>query len=350
MRRALAIAALLAACGEAAAPGPADAPEPAPTGAARWTPVRRPSEGTLLEHPARVVADSTASGEVGAPFRARVVHVHVRPGALVAAGDPVLDVVMTEVLDAAATVVGLRGRIAAFRARAEELERLRNEQLVDAARVFEQRAALAELEAEQARAIAVLRSASVDPADAARVLRAGAITLRAPSEGVVRSLEARLGETREPGGVPFARIVGTSEARIEVRSSGALSTASTLSFEGTDGMVVPLAPEPVARVVDPDDGMHVTWFSPRDPVRLTDGLRGRVRLALQATDLFEVPISSVVIETDGTHVFVRRGEDVERVEVSVVASSGASAFVRAPLRDGDLVAADPAALTPAEAP
>src|SRR5690606_20071902 len=148
------------------------------------------------------------------------------------AGDPVLDVVMAEVLDAAALVQGLSGRIAAHRARVEELERLRAEQLVDAARVFEQRAALAELEAQRAQALAVLRAASLDGGDAARVLRQGAITLRAPSAGVVRSLDARLGETREPGGAPFARVVGTGAARVEVRSTAPLPPAAAITFEG----------------------------------------------------------------------------------------------------------------------
>lgn len=341
MRRA-AIALLLLACGEPSEPLEAEHDEAA-TGAARWEPVRRPSDAALLEHPAHVVAGASAQSEIGAPFRARVLRVHVVPGARVEAGDPVLDVVMPEVLDAAALVAGLGPRIAAHRARVEELERLRAERLVEAASVFEQRAALAELEAERMRALAILRAAGLDAGDATRVVRAGSITLRAPSAGVVRTIDAHLGETREAGGAPFARIVGEADARIEVRSPAPLVTASDATFEGADGTIVPLAPEPLARLVDPQDGTHVTWLAPREPVRLSDGLRGRVRLALRGESIFEVPASALVLGEDGAHLVVRRGSRIERVAAEVVSSSGASAIVDAALREGDFVAADPGA-------
>jgi len=335
---------LLLACGESAPATVETTAEEELTGAARWEPARRPSDASMLEHPARVVADAAASGELGAPFRARVLRVHVSPGARVEAGDPVLDVVMPEVLDAAAAVRGLSARIAAHRARTMELERLRADQLVDAARLFEQRAALAELEAERARALAVLRAASLDARDAARVLREGAITLRAPNDGIVRTLDAHLGETREPGGAPFARVVGTAAARVEVRSPSPLPSASALSFEGADGTSLALSPEPLAQVVDPEDGMHVTWLSPSDPVHLADGLRGRVRLSIEGAELWQVPVSALVIEGEGPVLMVRRENANQRVGAEVVSTSGASAIVRAELVDGDLVASVPSAL------
>lgn len=344
MKRAALWMCLLAGCGEPSAPLVAE-PEEGSTGAARWEAPRHPADAAMLEHPARVVAEAAASGELGAPFRARVLRVHVQPGAEVAAGDPVLDVVMAEVLDAAAVVHGLRARITAHRARVEELERLRAEQLVDAARVFEQRAALAELEAERARALAVLRSASLDAHDAARVLREGAIALRAPSAGIVRSLDAPLGVTREPGGPPFARVVGSGAARVEVRSSEALPRAGALSFEGADGSSLALRAEPIAEVVDPADGMHVTWLAPSEPTQLADGLRGRVRVTIDGADHWEVPASALTIEEAGAQLTVRRDGTILRVGAEVLATSGASAMVRAPLAEGDLVARDPGALS-----
>lgn len=330
----------LSACGEPSELEEASEPEPA-SGEARWVSPERPSDPSILEHPARTVATASAGGEIGAPFRARVLRVHVAPGAVVEAGDPVLDVVMPEVLDAAALVQGLGRRIPAHRARVEELERLSAEQLVDRARVFEQRTALAELEAERSRALAVLRAASLDAADAARVLRQGAITLRSPTDGVVRSLDAHLGETREPGGPPFARVVGVAAVRVEVRSPAALPQARALTFEGTEGTRFALDPEPIARVIDPEDGMHVTWLAPREPTALTDGLRGRVTLSLDEEELWEVPASAVLIETRGPTLLVRRGGEMQPIQVEVVSSSGASAIVRAPLVAGDLIASEP---------
>jgi hypothetical protein len=333
---------------EPRADGPQQRDEPS-TGAARWQPVRRPSDATVLEHPARVIADPSTIGEIAAPFRARVTRVHVRIGQAVQEGDPVLDVVMPEVLGAAATVRGTTERIEAHRARAEQLERLRAEGIVDAARVFEQRAAVADLEAERASALAVLQAASIDPRHVARLLENGAVTLRAPASGIVQSLDARLGETREPGGEPFARIVGAGGARIEVRSSEMLPRDAAPVFEGADGATVPLASEPISSVVDPSDGTIVTWLAPADETPLVGGLRGRVRLTLAASDLWEVPASAIEIRDQAASVYRRVDSGAERVEVTVVATSGATAIVRGPLREGDVVASRPSALAPPEA-
>lgn len=322
-----------------------DAPTEHPgSGAARWEPVRRPSDAAMLEHPAHVIGDPASSSEIAAPFRARVVAVHVRVGEPVERGDPVLDVVMPEVLAAAATVRGAGARIDAHRARAEQLERLREEGLVDASRVFEQRAIVAELEAQRREALAVLQAASIPPSGTGALLARGVTPLRAPSSGVVRTLDARLGETREAGAPPFARIVGAGDVRIEVRSSEPLPANAEPVFEAADGARVPLAREPIASLVDPSDGMRVTWLAPSAPVPLFDGLRGRVRLTLDAADLFQVPTSALIVEGDGASLRRREGEASADVRVQVVASSGASSIVRGPLREGDLVAADPGAL------
>jgi cobalt-zinc-cadmium efflux system membrane fusion protein len=325
-------------------------PEPAAasTGAARWAAVQRPSDATLLEHPAVVVGDPGTNSELGASFRARVQAVHVRVGQHVEAGAPVLDVIVPEVLSAAASVRGTSARIAAHRARAAELERLLADGLVDASRVFEQRAIVAELEAERAHALSTLQAASVPPNEAARLLSRGTITLRAPSAGTVRTLDARLGETREPGSAPFARIVGAGDARIEVRSTEPLP-AGAVRFQAADGTTVPLAPEPLAHLVDPADGTHVTWFGTAEPAQLIDGLRGRVRLALPATDVWEVPTSALTLGERGDATLQRRaGEAVQPVSVTVVARSGATSIVRGPLSEGDEVAANPEALTQAD--
>lgn len=217
--------------------------EPA-SAAARWEPARRPRDATLLEHPAHVAGDPASSSEIAAPFRARVVAVHVRVGQPVERGAPVLDVVMPEVLAAAAAVRGATARIAAHRARAEQLEALREEGLVDASRVFEQRAVAAELEAQRGEALAVLQAASVSTRETGALLARGVTTLRAPSAGTVRALDATLGEIREAGAAPFARIVGAGHARVEVRSSEPLPDAEPV-FEAADGTRIPLAREPI---------------------------------------------------------------------------------------------------------
>src|SRR5690606_15325693 len=102
--------------------------------------------------------------------------------------------------------------------------------------------------------------------------------------------------------------------------------------------------EPIAALVDPADGMHVTWLAPSEPVRLPDGLRGRVRLAIEDDEVWEVPASALAIEQAGPRLAVRREGAVLHLGAEVLASSGASAVVRAALAEGDLVARDPGAL------
>ncbi len=341
-----ALAIALFGCSEEPPPQLAPESEAPSTGAARWAAVRRPVDSTLLEHPAHVIANPATTGDVGPPFRARVVRVHVQVGQHVSAGDPILDVVMPEVLDAAAAVEGANARIAAHGERRRELEALRADGMVDSARVFEQRAILAELEASRARALAILRAASVSPNRASALLRRGTLALVTPTEGVVRSLDARPGEIRDPGANPFAQIVGEGSARIEVRSTEPLPTDTAASFEGSDGTHVQLAQEPIAHVVDPADGTHVTWLAPANPhAALSNGLRGRVRLRIADENAWEVPSTALVPAPEGMSVRRRTPDGAEPVSVEVLASSGATAIVHGPLQEGDEVAAAPSALS-----
>jgi multidrug efflux pump subunit AcrA (membrane-fusion protein) len=316
-----------------------EGPATAPT---RWAAVARPEDRSILEAPAvaRVAAD--ASGNVAVTARSRVVRVHARPGSVVEAGDPVVDVAPPELLDAAAAYLGAGRRLQVHAARRDRLEALREEGLVNREQVFAQRAAAAELRAARDEAAATLRAAGVDPRRAAALVRRGHLTLEAPVGGVVTELNARVGEIREPGGAPFARIVGTAPARIEVRTTEPWPEAAQLRFETTAGRLVPLRPTPLATVVDPDDGTRVSWYAPREEVRLPEGLRGVARLTASA-EVWEVPVDAVTQRT-GESVLVRRRDGaVADVVVEVLSASGATALVHGPLREGDEVAADVAA-------
>ncbi|MCC6877796.1 MAG: hypothetical protein IT378_26030, partial [Sandaracinaceae bacterium] len=199
-------------------------------------------------------------------------------------------------------------------------------------------------DAERARALAVLRSAGLTSADARDVLRRGTVTLRAPITGVVRSLDAHPGESREPGGTPFARLIGRGPARIEVRSTEPLPSQAELTFEGTDGQEIPLASAPLSSVTDPVDGMRVAWLAPRDALELADGLRGRVRMRFTVADAWAVPPSALRLEPEGATLLRQAGEAHEAVRVQVLSTAGAQAIVQGSLREGDRVSAEPASL------
>jgi membrane fusion protein, heavy metal efflux system len=339
----------ITACGgEPDLPGSGEAPvanEARPAPSRRLVEVRAPRDASLLEAPAIVRADPSATGEVASTFRARVGRVHVRLGQTVKAGDPVVDVIVPEVLEAAATRVAVDRRLEVHRERAAELERLRAEGLVKSSRVFEQRTTIAALEAEHARAVATLRAADVDPAIAGRLLRRGALTLRSPVAGVVVVLDARPGEIREGEAAPLAVVRGVGAIRVEVRTSEPWpGGGAALVFRVAGEPELPLAPEPLVSMLDPETGTRLHWFVPDVPRPLPDGLRGSVRL-VAGREVWQVPNGAVVQDGEGAHVVrVTRsnGElDDERVAVVVVAASGANALVRGALREGDHVAVEP---------
>lgn len=320
-------------------PEPAAEASSAPT---RWVGVRAPGDGALLEAPAVARVDAEASGDVGVTLRARVERVHVRPGETVDAGDPIVDVSSPELLEAAARYAGSVRRLAAHSARADELDALRGEGLARSGDVFSQRALAAELRTERDGAAAILRGAGADPRRASQIVRRGYATLTAPVAGVVSAVRARRGEVVDPGAEPIARILGEAPARIEVRTAEAWPPATALSFVAVDGRSIELAPEPLATVVDPDDGTRLSWYAPLDAgARFQEGVRGVVQIT-GTTNLWQVPVSAVAQRTGESAVVRRRQGEEARVTVQVLATSGASALVRGDLQEGDEVAADSA--------
>lgn len=331
---------LLAACrNEEPESAPETVSEAPPAADTRWVPVVVPQDASLLEAPAVVRADPDASGEVSSTARARVEKVHVRVGSQVERGAPIVDVLAPEVLRAAATYAGSADRLTFHRERAAELEQLRAEGLVDKARVFEQHMIAAELEANKNEALATLRGAGVDAAAARSLAKRGVLTLRAPVAGVVVELNAIPGEMVEVGGPPLARISGEGPIRVEVRTTSVWPGGTTVVLQLADGEVIPLEPEPLASVIDPDAGTRIYWFSPVEQRALPNGLRGTVRLAA-AAGVWEVPAGAILQMGQSSFVVRRRSGGVERVQVEIVSSSGASALVRGPLQADDRIAAD----------
>lgn len=328
--------AVLAACGGEERSEPV-LPPPAET---RWEEARTPADLALLEAPAHVVPAPDGEARVGAPFSARVLAVHVRPGDHVEANAPLVDVTMPEVLDAAARWSTSAARRSLRSARRTELESLRGEGLVETGRVFEQETQLADLDAERAQALAVLHAASVREGEASTVLRSGRITLRSPIAGIVRAVDATVGEVRDPAGAPLATIVNDVAARVEARFVQAPPEGARFVFHGLDGTELALGGI-ASSVIDPVDGTRVAWLDPEGDARVPAGLAGRVRVSIPDTDAVEVPTSALIVS--GSGVEVERADDggtTSRVPVTVLTSSPTRAIVRG-VAVGARIAVDP---------
>jgi len=331
------IALTLAAC--TGSPAPPEEPESAPAASAfsRFVAISKPTDASILQASAVVRAESTASGEITAPNPLRIARVHVQLGEAVSAGDPIVDAYAPDVLDAAAAYLATASQAESHERRADQLEALLAEGLVGRSEVFQLRARAAELRADRLRAIAILRSSGVDPKDAGELIERGVVTLRAPVDGVVTELSARIGRSFQPGVTAIARVTGKAQARIEVRTAEHWPAASGIVFSAGDGTNVELDPTPIASVVVPEDGTIRSWFSPKAPIALADGLLGTAKV-LAADDVWEVPGRSIGQKDGATVLMRRRGDTTERIGVEVLTASGTSALVRGPLVPGDLVA------------
>ncbi|MGB8328866.1 MAG: efflux RND transporter periplasmic adaptor subunit [Polyangiales bacterium] len=335
--RAAIIVLTLAAC--TGSPGPPQEQESAPAASAfsRFVAISRPIDLSILQAPAVVRTESAASGEITAPTPLRIARVHVQLGDLVSTGDAIVDVYAPDVLDAAAAYLATASQTDNHERRADQLEALLAEGLVDRSEVFQLRARAAELRADRLRAIAILRSSGVDPKDAGTLIERGVVTLRAPVDGVVTELSARIGRSFQPGVTAIARVTGKAPARIEVRTAEHWPAASRIVFSAGDGTNIELEPTAIASVVVPEDGTIRSWFRPKAPIALADGLAGTAKV-LAADDVWEVPSRAISQQGGASVLMRRRGDTTERIDVEVLAASGASALVRGPFAPGDLVA------------
>jgi cobalt-zinc-cadmium efflux system membrane fusion protein len=309
-----------------------------------WVEVVRPSDASLLELPARIVAAADTRARLDAPLRGSVVSVFVQVGDRVEAGAELVEVRMPELVEAAAILAGTRAQIGAHQARRDRLEQLKEQGLVGAGEVFDLESGIGKLSAERRLALARLAAAGIDASERGELLARGTVILEAPVAGVVAELDAIPGDVVEPG-ESLAQILGQGSARIEVVYSGALPTDVTLEFVGLDRQRFLLQPTPVATAIEPGLGRTLAWYEPADEQPLAHGVRGRVIISGTDEDLLEVPRRALRLHEGRAWVGRRPAEGgaAEPVAVEVLRSVGSSALIRSDeLQVGDRVAADAA--------
>jgi cobalt-zinc-cadmium efflux system membrane fusion protein len=309
-----------------------------------WVDVQRPSDASLLELPARIVAAADTRARLDAPLRGSVVVVHVQVGDRVEQGAAIVELRMPEAIEAAATLAGTRAQIGAHQARRERLEQLKGQGLVGGGEVFQVESGIGRLSAERRLALAQLTAAGIDATERRAVLERGTVILAAPVAGVVAELEAIPGAVVDAG-ESLAQILGQGAARVEVAYTGALPSDVTLEFVGANHSRFALQSTPVATAIEPGLGRTLAWYEPADGHALAHGVRGRVIISGTDNDLLEVPRRALRLHEGRAWVGRRpaEGGQAEPVEVQVLRSVGSSALIRsAELQVGDRVAADAA--------
>ncbi len=341
MKPTAALLLLLAGCtASLAAPAPSVS-EPA-SAVTRWVAARAPRDGVLLEAPARVLASPQSQSALSPPLRARVVTVRVIAGQTVKAGEPLIEVVMPEAVQAAGAWLAAQLRLDAHRSRLEHLGVLKAEGLARRAEVADTEVKIAEARADAQAARATLRSAGLDERAAEALLAgSGAVTLKSAVAGVVTRVDARPGETREPTGEPLLEITGAGAVQIEARLPSAPPAGARFVWRGAHG-ATPLELRSLAPRIDARDGTQLAWLSAADPSGLTGGATGRLRvLAGDEVAGALVPARAVVVSGERTVAAVRRANATHAVDVTVRASLGADVWVDG-VSPGEEVAADAA--------
>lgn len=314
-----------------------------------WVKARPPEGLSMLEAPAKVQAPPDALGAVTAPFPGRVVKIHVRPGQTVAAGDVIADVAMVELVRAAAAYSAAGTRLAAHRRRKAQLDQLRADGLARLADIAEVETSLAEAQADQQAALGTLRAAGAGPQDAgALVASGGALALRSPVAGVVTEVNAAVGEGRDVGAEPIARIAGRGPVRIEARLSHAPPEGARFEVVPQHGAPFPVKLTATSPLVESGDGTVRTWFEPESAVDVPHGAACRLRVLLaEGAGVVAIPSKAVGLRGGKAIVVTRKAGGP--VDVVVLATSGADALVKGPIAPGDEVAAE-APLGSSEAP
>jgi hypothetical protein len=304
-------------------------PEVASSIETRWLVPEPASRVAWLDAPARALASPDAQFALSVPLSARVTHVRVRPGQIVKQDEPLVDVILPELLKAAGSLSAASIRIEAYEARKGRLAPLVQEGLARSAELGELGANLALARAEREAARATLRVAGVNDAQSARLLASnGTVSLRAPKAAMVVRVSARPGETRDPSGGPLVELVAQGDVQVEARLPFTPPEAARFAWVGGgDLALVPLVLEAISPQAAPEDGTRAAWFHASDPAQApVPGSLGRVRLDADPS-WFVVPARALRERAGASVVVVRAGEASSEQPVRVVLRSSSEVIV-----------------------
>ncbi len=308
-----------------------------------WVKARNTEDIEMLEVPATVLATPESNAGVAPPFRARIVRVRVKPGEKIRRGDPVADVVMPELVQAAGAYAAAATRVAAYERRAAQMDALKADGMVRLSELLDVQTKLAEARADQQGALAMLRVAGLD-AEAARALletKGAEVPLRSPIDGVVTQVRAAIGENREAAGEPIVRVAGEGEPRVEARLARLLPENAEYDVQLPGGESHPVTLVGRAPQVDPRDGTTLVWFAPKGGARLVQGQTCKVKIRLEEEEgAVAVPARAVGLGAQGPFVVKLASGKAAVVKVHVIAASGADALVKGDVRIGDEIAAE----------
>lgn len=311
-------------------PAASETSEATTSGSQRFSPVRSPDTVHALEASGRLLAPPNSHAEVTLPLSAAVLHVKAVEGQSVERGTVLAEVAMPDASRAVGQMEGARLRSEAYRSRLEHLEKLQAEGLARGSELAEARARMAEANADEHEALAVL--STVESAGLRR--RGNRYEVLSTMAGVVVSVDAPIGAMRGPSDPPLFHIAGGAPSRVEARFSFPLPAEASYELVDSSGRTFPLSLVSQAPEVMAADATRLAWFDAKAPLPLPQGGAVRVRV-VAPTGSFVVPSTALVRERGDLSVRTRRAG---LVQVQLLTSLGSEALVRGALVAEDVVA------------
>jgi biotin carboxyl carrier protein len=313
--------------------------ESALSAATRWVHPVAAREAGILEAAARVISSPNDTAQVCAPLAARVVRMRVRPGQRVAAGEPLVDVVMPELLRAASVLRAAQLRVRSWETRRQIIAPLVEKRLAQAAELSDIDANLAAVRGELESARASVRVAGESDKRVAALLDGnGVIALRAPLAGIVVATQAKIGELREPSAGPLVELVSEDvDLWVEARfMSEPPPGVRFMWVEPTRTLALVL--ERLSPHADERDGSRVGWLRASDGrAALVAGALGRVRVVPE--EGWVLVGARALRERDGVFTVERKTRDGSRsVRVQVVQRNATEALISGLAADAQIAA------------
>lgn len=300
--------------------------------------------GHSLRLSGRASVPNAALDQVLAPVDGRIEALLVDPGQNVRAGQALVRIRSSEVLDLQRELIGARSRAQLASSRAERDQQLNTEGIISRNRLLESQAAATEAQAALRAQVQLLRLAGFSTAAVDRIRDAAdiepVVTLAAPRAGRVLQQSVTAGQS-VTNGDPLLRIASLDRLWLEMQAT----RDQAQDIRTGDAVVVAGCPEPgrvIASAVLLDaqsQTITVRAEIPRAAECLAPNQFVEARISPRAgANLLAVPEASVVQNAGKSYVFLRVGDGLQPVAVNVERRAGGSAWLTGKIEPGAQVA------------
>lgn len=300
--------------------------------------------GHSLRLSGRASVPNAALDQVLAPVDGRIEALLVDPGQNVRAGQALVRIRSSEVLDLQRELIGARSRAQLASSRAERDQQLNTEGIISRNRLLESQAAATEAQAALRAQVQLLRLAGFSTAAVDRIRDAAdiepVVTLAAPRAGRVLQQSVTAGQSVTSGD-PLLRIASLDRLWLEMQAT----RDQAQDIRTGDAVVVAGCPEPgrvIASAVLLDaqsQTITVRAEIPRAAECLAPNQFVEARISPRAgANLLAVPEASVVQNAGKSYVFLRIGDGLQPVAVNVERRAGGSAWLTGKIQPGAQVA------------